>query len=148
MPQPAEPRVFDGTPDWQQVVSTATLDRQLQTVATELQLMDARTRERFRGEAEPIDPVAGHIPGAINIPLQDNLASDGRFKPADELRRLYDAALGERPAETVVAMCGSGVTACHNILSMEVAGLNGACLYPGSWSEWIRDPERPIVSDG
>ena len=136
---------FVGRPDWDQVVSTATLQRQLSS-GGDLQLVDARTAERFRGEAEPIDPVAGHIPGAINIPLQDNLGSDGRFKPAEALRTMYLQALAGTPADKVVAMCGSGVTACHNLLAMERAGLNGGRLYAGSWSEWIRDPARAVAT--
>jgi thiosulfate/3-mercaptopyruvate sulfurtransferase len=110
--------------------------------------MDARTPERFRGEAEPIDPVAGHIPGAINLPLQQNLDADGSFKPAARLREIYTEALGARAPADVAAMCGSGVTACHNLLAMELAGLYGGRLYAGSWSEWIRDPERPIATGG
>lgn len=111
-------------------------------------LVDARTGERFRGEAEPIDPVAGHIPGAVNLPLQRNLVADGRFRPAGELKAIYDTVLQGRPAERVACMCGSGVTAVHNLLAMEVAGLRGARLYAGSWSEWIRDPDRPVASGG
>ena len=136
---------FVGRLDWDQVVSTATLQQQLSS-GGELQLLDARTAERFRGEAEPIDPVAGHIPGAINLPLQDNLGSDGRFKPAGELRSMYLQALRDTPADKVVAMCGSGVTACHNLLAMESAGLNGGRLFAGSWSEWIRDPARAVAT--
>ena len=146
-PPPApEAVVFEGSPDWQQVVSSATLDRQLNENGDSLQLLDARTRERFRGEAEPIDPVAGHIPGALNIPLQDNLNSDGRFRPAAELYAMYVEAFAGRPADSMVAMCGSGVTACHNLLAMELAGLHGGRLYAGSWSEWIRDPRRPVAT--
>ena len=111
-----------------------------------LQVVDARSELRFRGEEEPIDPVAGHIPGAINFPLEHNLDSSGRFRSADELRELWLAALGSRSATTVVHSCGSGVSACHNLLAMEVAGLSGSLLYPGSWSEWIRDPKRPIAT--
>ena len=149
--QTSPPRVpeasrFTGTPDSRLVVGTETLDRQLQTGDTSLQLVDARTRERYRGDAEPIDPVAGHIPGAVNLPLQDNLDSEGRFRSADALRDRYTAILGDRPPETVVAMCGSGVTACHNLLAMERAGLHGGLLYAGSWSEWIRDPRRPVAT--
>lgn len=110
-----------------------------------IQLLDARTAERFRGEVEPIDTVAGHVPGAINRPLQHNLAADGRFLPAEELRRQFVAQLGHVPPGQVVHMCGSGVTACHNLLAMEHAGLIGSRLYPGSWSEWIRDPARPVA---
>ena len=137
---------FQGSPDWQQVVTSEMLEQGLRDDSSTLQLMDARTRERFRGDAEPIDPVAGHIPGALNLPLQDNLNSDGSFRSADVLRGVYITALGERPAGTVVAMCGSGVTACHNLLAMELAGLHGARLYAGSWSEWIRDSLRPVAT--
>jgi thiosulfate/3-mercaptopyruvate sulfurtransferase len=101
-------------------------------------VLDVRSGPRFRGETEPIDPVAGHIPGAINLPFADNLA-EGRFKPADELRGQYAALLGEIPPERVVVHCGSGVTACHTLLALEAAGLSGASLYVGSWSEWCRN---------
>jgi thiosulfate/3-mercaptopyruvate sulfurtransferase len=108
-------------------------------------LVDARAAERFAGSVEPIDAVAGHIAGAVNHPFSANLAPDGRFLPAPELRRLWDARLAGREVAHVAAMCGSGVTACHNLLSLEVAGLRGAKLYAGSWSEWIRDPTRPVA---
>ena len=108
-------------------------------------LLDARAPERFRGEVEPIDPVAGHVPGAINRPYAANL-QDGRFKPASQLREEFDALLdGHAPAE-VVAMCGSGVTACHHLLAMAHAGLPGAKLFTGSWSGWIEDPVRPVAT--
>ena len=109
-----------------------------------VKLLDARAEARFAGLQEPIDPVAGHIPGAVNHFWQKNLSPDGRFKPAAQLRRDYDALLaGMAPGQTV-HMCGSGVTACHNIFAMELAGLPGARLYPGSWSEWCSDPGRPM----
>jgi thiosulfate/3-mercaptopyruvate sulfurtransferase len=109
-----------------------------------IRLVDARNAERFAGLQEPIDPVAGHIPGAMNRFWQKNLTPDGRFKPADALRREYDAMLaGASPSQTV-HMCGSGVTACHNIFAMELAGLPGGRLYPGSWSEWCSDASRPM----
>jgi thiosulfate/3-mercaptopyruvate sulfurtransferase len=108
-------------------------------------LVDARAAERFAGSVEPIDAVAGHIAGAVNHPFLANLAPDGRFLPAPELKRLWDARLAGRNVSHVAAMCGSGVTACHNLLSLEVAGLGGAKLYAGSWSEWIRDPNRPVA---
>jgi thiosulfate/3-mercaptopyruvate sulfurtransferase len=108
-------------------------------------LVDARGRERFRGDVEPIDKVAGHIPGAINRPYTDNLAADGRFKPARELRADFSALIGDHAPSAIVHTCGSGVTACHNLLAMEHAGLGGARLYPGSWSEWSADPTRPIA---
>ena len=107
-------------------------------------LVDARDPERFRGETEPVDPVAGHVPGAVNVPTGSNLAPDGRFRPAAELREVYAAALG-RPVEEVGAYCGSGVTAAHDLLAMAVAGIDGT-LYPGSWSEWVRDPSRPVAT--
>jgi thiosulfate/3-mercaptopyruvate sulfurtransferase len=102
-------------------------------------LVDARSPERFRGEVEPVDPVAGHIPGAVNVPTAQNLTRDGRFRPAGELRELYAAAAGREAA----VYCGSGVTATHDILAMAVAGIDAA-LYPGSWSEWVADGERPV----
>ncbi len=108
-------------------------------------LVDARSAERFRGEKEPIDPVAGHIPGALSHPLTDNL-DKGCFKSPEALRKEWLAILGEHRADTVVHMCGSGITACHNQLAMQIAGLDGSRLYPGSWSEWIRDPERPVAT--
>jgi thiosulfate/3-mercaptopyruvate sulfurtransferase len=109
-------------------------------------LVDARGAERFAGRNETIDPVAGHVPGARNRPFLENLGADGRFLPADELRRRWTALLGALPPSAVVAMCGSGVTACQNLLALEHAGLPGARLYAGSWSEWIRDPARPVAS--
>lgn len=108
-------------------------------------LVDARAPERYRGEVEPIDPVAGHVPHAINVPFASNTGKDGRFLPPDELRRKYEAALAGRPATDAAFYCGSGVTAPHDILAMEVAGLPGAALYPGSYSEWVRDPRRPVA---
>ena len=107
-------------------------------------LVDARSDERFRGENETLDPVAGHIPGAHSLPCSSNLSSDGRFVSADELRARFGAVVGERDATEVISYCGSGVTACHNLLAMEVAGIHGARLYPGSWSEWCADESRPI----
>jgi thiosulfate/3-mercaptopyruvate sulfurtransferase len=112
--------------------------------ARERLLVDARLPERYRGEQEPIDPVAGHIPGAVNRAWQQNLAADQRFKAATELRAEFDALLGGRAAHQVTHQCGSGVTACHNVLAMTVAGLPDSALYSGSWSEWIADPTRPI----
>jgi thiosulfate/3-mercaptopyruvate sulfurtransferase len=108
-------------------------------------LVDARAGERYAGSVEPIDAVAGHVPGAENHPFSMNLGADGRFLPAPELRDRWHSRLGSRDPKHVVAMCGSGVTACHNLLSLAVAGLTGARLYAGSWSEWIRDPRRPIA---
>jgi thiosulfate/3-mercaptopyruvate sulfurtransferase len=106
-------------------------------------IVDARAGERFRGEIEPLDPVAGHIPGARNRFFKDNLRADGRFKNAAQLRAEFEAA--GLDARQVVHQCGSGVTACHNLLAMEYAGLSGSALYPGSWSEWCADPQRPVA---
>jgi len=110
-----------------------------------LLVLDARAAERYRGDVEPLDPVAGHIPGARNRPYTDNLAGDGTFKPAAQLRAEYEALLGPTPSSAVVHQCGSGVTACHNALAMRIAGLSGSRLYPGSWSEWVADPARPVA---
>jgi thiosulfate/3-mercaptopyruvate sulfurtransferase len=107
-------------------------------------LIDARAAERYEGRVEPLDPVAGHIPGALNRPWQSNLR-DGRFKPAAELRAEFEALLAGRAPQQVIHQCGSGVTAAHNMLAMMIAALPGSALYAGSWSEWIRDPERPVV---
>jgi len=107
-------------------------------------LIDVRAPERFRGEIEPYDAVAGHIPGAINRPHSANLR-DGRFKPAAELAVEFGALLGTHAPEDTIVMCGSGVTACQTLLAMEHAGLRGARVYPGSWSEWIADPARPVA---
>lgn len=114
----------------------------------EFLLVDARAPERFAGTVEPIDVIAGHVAGAVNQPFSANLGSDGRFLPPAQLRRLWEQRLAGRQPHQVAAMCGSGVTACHNLLSLEIAGLSGAKLYAGSWSEWIRDPRRPIAQGG
>jgi thiosulfate/3-mercaptopyruvate sulfurtransferase len=108
-----------------------------------LQLIDARAPDRFRGENETLDPVGGHIPGARNRFYRDNLAAEGHFKPAAQLRAEWQALLGAAPAGQTVHQCGSGISACHNLLALEVAGLGGGLLYPGSWSEWCADPARP-----
>jgi thiosulfate/3-mercaptopyruvate sulfurtransferase len=107
-------------------------------------LLDARLPERYRGEQEPIDPVAGHIPGALNRPWPQNLEATQHFKPPQQLRAEFDTLLGPRTPAAVTHQCGSGVTACHNVLAMEVAGMPGSALYAGSWSEWIADPARPV----
>jgi thiosulfate/3-mercaptopyruvate sulfurtransferase len=109
-------------------------------------IVDARAPERFSGQVEPLDTVAGHVPGAINAPFTANLGVAGRFLPAAELRRRWLQILGGKAPQELIAMCGSGVTACHNLLALEVAGLPGASLYPGSWSEWIREPARPVAA--
>ena len=109
-------------------------------------LVDARDAARFRGEAEPIDPVAGHIPGARNLPFGACLGADGTWEDSEALRRRLESMLGDDDSAPWAVMCGSGVTACHDLLAMEIAGLHGARLYAGSWSEWIRDPQRPIAT--
>lgn len=107
-------------------------------------LVDARAVERFAGETEPVDPVAGHIPGAVNVPTTENLDERGRFLSPSRLRETY-ARVGADTATSVAAYCGSGVTAAHDVLALEVAGIHAA-LYPGSWSGWITDPERPVAT--
>ncbi len=109
-------------------------------------LLDARAPERYRGEVEPIDPVAGHIPGALNYPYKLSLQADGTFRPPAEVRAELESVLGAAPPAQAAAYCGSGVAACHLILAAEHAGLPGLRLYPGSWSEWIADPSRPIAT--
>ena len=107
-------------------------------------VIDARAPDRFRGENETIDPVGGHIPGAKNRFFKDNLGADGRFKPGTQLKQEFSTLVDSAPH--AILQCGSGVTACHNLLAMEVAGLHGAALYPGSWSEWCSDPARPVAT--
>jgi thiosulfate/3-mercaptopyruvate sulfurtransferase len=111
----------------------------------EARLLDARAPERYRGEVEPIDAVAGHVPGARNHPFASSLGPDDRFLPPEALREAFVEQLRGVAPERTIAMCGSGVTACHLLLAMEHAGLAGAKLYPGSWSEWSRDPSRPVA---
>ena len=113
-----------------------------------VRLLDARAGERFRGEVEPLDKATGHIPGANNRFFKDNLGADGRFKSAAQLRAEFTALLGAQSANNTVHQCGSGVTACHNLLAMEHAGFAGSMLYPGSWSEWSADPARPVARGG
>lgn len=108
-------------------------------------VVDSRAPERYRGEVEPIDPIAGHIPGAVNLPHTSNIGTDGRFLPPDTIRENFIRVMEGRDAPHCTFYCGSGVTAAHNLLAMEYAGLHGGKLYPGSWSEWITDPDRPIA---
>ena len=108
-------------------------------------LIDARSAPRYRGEVEPLDPVAGHIPGALNRLFSENIGADGRFRPADQLRAEFLTLLGNRDPASVVHHCGSGVSALPNMIAMEVAGLHGSALFAGSWSEWCNDPTRPIA---
>jgi thiosulfate/3-mercaptopyruvate sulfurtransferase len=112
---------------------------------TDKLIVDARAAERYEGRVEPLDPVAGHIPGTRNRPWQVNL-DNGMFKPREVLRREFEALLGGRPPAELTVLCGSGVTACHHLLAMEHAGLAGAALYPGSWSEWVADRSRPVAA--
>lgn len=108
-------------------------------------VLDARAAERYRGDVEPMDPVAGHIPDALNRSHLNNLGEQGRFKPAEQLRQEFQDLLGAISAEMVVHQCGSGITACHNLFAMELAGLSGSSIYPGSWSEWVSDASRPVA---
>lgn len=108
-------------------------------------VLDARDADRFRGDSEPVDPRAGHIPGARNLPCRTNVGDDGRLRPAEELRRRF-AAVGVSDGSDVISYCGSGVTACHNLLALEVAGFGPGRLYPGSWSQYSSDPERPVAT--
>jgi thiosulfate/3-mercaptopyruvate sulfurtransferase len=110
-----------------------------------LQVIDARDAQRFAGVQHPLDTKAGHIPGATNRFFRDNLDDHGRFRSPADLAPAFEAALAGKPPEQAVLQCGSGVTACHNALAMEIAGLTGARLYPGSWSEWTSDPARPVA---
>lgn len=124
-----------------------TADQLLQQLSSpQLALIDARAPDRFRGENETLDPVAGHIPGARNRFFRDNLDATGRFKPATQLHAEFSQLLQDRVGAPVIHQCGSGVTACHNLLAMEIAGLHGSVLYAGSWSEWCSDPTRPMVT--
>ncbi len=140
------PRVksFQAQPRADRVVDAAEVER-LRTLG-DWRILDARAAERYSGQVEPIDPVAGHIPGARNYPFMRNLDAGGRFLPAAELRTRFAPVLDGTAGDRAVAMCGSGVTACHLLLALEVADLPGARLYAGSWSEWIRDPRRPVAT--
>lgn len=109
-------------------------------------LLDARAADRFAGRTEPLDARAGHVPAAINVPFQDNLETDKCFRSPAQLQAYYRAIVGDRPMHAVACMCGSGVTACHTLLALEIAGLPGAALYAGSWSDWISDPSRPVAT--
>ena len=130
-------------PDRPSLATTITSD-ELAAQLGRVRLVDARAAERFSGEAEPLDTAAGHIPGALNRFFKDNLGADGRFKSAAELHADFTPYLGLQGAQAVVHQCGSGVTACHNLLAMEHAGLPGSALYAGSWSEWSSQPSRPV----
>lgn len=135
---------FSGAPDHTLLVSAEKLQQRLGQPT--LTLLDARGLPRFRGEVEPIDPVAGHIPGAQCAAFTDNLDADGRFLPADQLKQRFAAKLGDRSPTELVAYCGSGVTACHNLFALCLAGYPLGSLYAGSWSEWITDPARAVAT--
>jgi thiosulfate/3-mercaptopyruvate sulfurtransferase len=135
---------FDGQANASLLVDASQLQQRLNN--SQLTLLDARALPRFRGEVEPLDPVAGHIPGAQCAPFNENLDSSGRFLPAAQLHQRFAAQLGERPDSELVAYCGSGVTACHNLFALCLAGYPLAPLYAGSWSEWITDPTRPVAT--
>jgi thiosulfate/3-mercaptopyruvate sulfurtransferase len=137
------PQRFDLKPSLAPTQSATDLARRLGSPA--LTLIDARAAARFRGEVEPLDPVAGHIPGALNRPFTDNLGADGRFKPADQLRVEFERLLAGRDPAGVVHHCGSGVSAIPNLLAMEIAGLGRTALFPGSWSEWCTTPGLPCA---
>lgn len=131
-------RAFTGAPHGAMVAS-------IDDVSRSNHLLDARAPERYRGDVEPLDRVAGHIPGARNHFYKNNLAADGIFKSPDELRALFTQSVVDASFDELVCYCGSGVTACHNLLALEHAGIHGARLYPGSWSEWSSDPSRPVA---
>jgi thiosulfate/3-mercaptopyruvate sulfurtransferase len=128
------------------LVTTVSAKDVLQNLKTQVRLVvDARAPDRFRGENETMDPVGGHIPGATNRFFKDNLLDTGTFKPAAQLRAEFLQVFGRHQPAQVIAQCGSGVTACHNLLALEIAGLREVALYPGSWSEWCSDPARPVA---
>jgi thiosulfate/3-mercaptopyruvate sulfurtransferase len=135
---------FEVGPELRRLV---TVDEVLAGLArNEHTIVDARSPQRYRGETEPMDPVAGHIPGALNRPSTENIGADGRFKPPAQLRAEFERVLAGRDPATVVHHCGSGVSAVPNVIAMEIAGLGPTALYAGSWSEWCRDPGRPVAT--
>lgn len=138
------PGDFAARPDTSRVVDSDTVAQRLNQGSA--CLIDARMPRRFRGEMEPLDPAAGHIPGARNVPFTANLAASGRFAEPGTLRSQYQQVLEHHAPADTICSCGSGVTACHNLLAMDLAGLSGAQLYVGSWSAWCSDPARPIVT--
>ncbi|GFM82285.1 sulfurtransferase [Pseudomonas cichorii] len=138
------PGTFTGEPDMSLLLSASRLQGRLGR--PEMTLIDARAEARFRGEVEPIDPVAGHIPGAQCVAFNENLGPDGCFLPADQLKQRFAEALQGRSATDLVAYCGSGVTACHNLFALCLAGYPLGTLYAGSWSEWITDPAREVAT--
>jgi thiosulfate/3-mercaptopyruvate sulfurtransferase len=144
-PEVREERTFTAHPRPELIVKTAEVAK-IRTDPT-YRLFDSRSLERYRGQVEPIDPVAGRIPGALSLPFADNIGTDGSFLPLDQLKSRFQSQLGEIPAERAIFYCGSGVTAINNILAMVHVGLGEARLYVGSWSKWITDPGRPVARD-
>ena len=145
---PAYPTtVFSAAPDNGRVITTDEISATIGE-GRELRLVDARDRLRFSGQTEPIDTVAGHIPGATNLPFSENLNAGGCWKSPDELRRMWAGLLGSDSPPPFSVMCGSGVTACHLVLAAIIAGLDEPRVYIGSWSEWIRDASRPVAGSG
>lgn len=143
VPQAKPVKMEQMSSDWSLVWTTADVQRQLGDATCGL--IDARAGERYRGEVEPMDPVAGHIPGAVNRFYKANLNADLTFRPAEEIRREFEELIGQRAPSRIGHQCGSGITACANIFAMEYAGLAGSKLYAGSWSEWVADPSRPVA---
>jgi len=137
------PSTFRGNPHPDMLVTTQELVTRFDSNTQ--RLIDVRTPERYAGETEPFDPVAGHIPGAYNLPYQNNLDSSDRYLPAEALKKMYRRVLDDVAPEHCIVMCGSGVTACQSLIALELAGMSGAKLYAGSWSEWIRDTNRPVA---
>ena len=143
-PPPRREGTFSGEPDMKLLIDAKHLAEHLGE--PDLTLIDARALPRFRGEVEPIDPVAGHIPGAQCAAFTDNLGADGRFLPAVQLKQRFAEKLGDRSPAQLVAYCGSGVTACHNLFALALAGYPLGRLYAGSWSEWINDSQHPVAT--
>ena len=133
---------FELGPELRSLATTKTVEKGLGKASQTI--IDARATPRYKGEVEPLDPVAGHIPGALNRPFSQNIGADGKFKPAAQLKADFEKVLAGRDPKTVVHHCGSGVTSVPNMIAMEVAGLGPTALYAGSWSEWCRDPKRPV----
>jgi len=138
------PRTFDGTPDMTMIADTRAVEELLTLPKT--QLIDVRDPERYQGRIEPIDKIAGHIPGAINVPWKKNIDENGLYLSKAQLYDHYKSILHVSNMENTVFMCGSGVTACHSLVALTYIGMTGSKLYPGSWSEWITDPEHPVAA--
>jgi len=139
-----DPTTFTGNPDMGMLVNSDALQEHLGN--STVLLIDVRDPQRYSGQEEPIDNIAGHVPGAINIPWKNNVANNGMYLPRAQLHDQYSKLLEDAAGKDIVFMCGSGVTACHSLVAMEYIGITGAQLYPGSWSEWITDNNRPIAT--